>query len=254
MAEMREVPICRIVSQEIASDGPMGENGQVEEQGFCAGINDQPIGIPLDRVFKEFKVDIAEVLGAPDAPNAIQIFRRFRLWLIPHFVGLIRKTGQAEPTAVGIDVEYLHQDETCSTISLIPAPQFVEHGKFEASVGISGEIENVSLKGVPQLARDFLGLKFAGQAKAGFALNVSAHVVTPYIAAIGKGASYCHWRFDKADVPLFGRDIEAWSIIALNKWQGTLQFRSRFYFDSRVFWLSRRIESDWVEIECKLCD
>jgi len=251
--KMKEIPIAKVLYEEVCSEGAMGGEGVVEDRGFFACVNEHPIGVPLDRIFDEFKVNIG---SAPDdviSANAVEMYKRFRLWLIPHFVSLIRKKGKAEPTAVGIEVEYLHEGNTVSTVALIPCAQFIEHGKFDASIGFSGEVEHRfgNDSGAPK-AREFAGLKFVAHGGAGLCLRISADVITPYVAAIGKGSALCQWRFDKKNEALFGRDIETWSIVALHKTQKSLRYRAKFYFDSRVFILSRRTESDWVEVDCTL--
>ena len=105
---------------------------------------------------------------------------------------------------------------------------------------------------VAKSANEWLGLRFGLHSSADLSLRLSASVVTPYIAAIGRGSSYAYWRFEKHDVPLHGRDLEAWSILAVPRWQEQLEFKARFYFEARIFLISRRVESDWVDITCPL--
>jgi hypothetical protein len=83
-------------------------------------------------------------------------------------------------------------------------------------------------------------------------LRLEATIATPIISAVGLGSSRCEWRFDRDREPLFGRDIETWSVVVLPKRQTSLRLRARFYLISRMLFVPTRRQSDWLELTCPL--
>src|ERR1051325_7743867 len=122
---MKEIPISIATSEELERDLDFG--GEIEAGGFFAQVNDQPLAIHVRSVFEEFN----------QSPQS-KLYERFETWMIPLSVGLIRRSGFAEPTAVGIEVEYLNEDSTCSVISLLPSFQWKEVGGGAMRVNIDG--------------------------------------------------------------------------------------------------------------------
>src|SRR5688572_1155169 len=107
----REVPIDRIVTAELESEVWLGGD-KLDEGGFFARPADQPIGFRLRQILDK--------LGRPATPE-LALYEMFEVWLVPHRVAIIRRSGKAEATSIGMQIEYLHSDTTCSVISMIPA-------------------------------------------------------------------------------------------------------------------------------------
>lgn len=240
-----------VVDPEVFAQGEFGIEEDIHNLGIRARYNDQPIPLLLKKVFEDF--------GFPLPGDEVQrvdinkIYEEYNLWLIPHSVGIIRDRGHRDVTAVGIDVEFVKGRTTCSTVSLIPTPHFVINSEIHAILGVTGDIQTCDVtEFMPEAVKEWLGLKFMFSSKLRMGLRLNAKVITPYIAAIGRGGNYAYWRFDKYDQALFGRDIEAWSIIALPKSQKQIKFKVRYYYETKLFLIPRRVESEWQEITCPL--
>lgn len=194
-------------------------------------------------------------------PPNLQLYDRFRLWLVPQRIGLLRRSGLKEPVSVGLEVQYLSDGATCSIVSLIPAPEFVKHGEISFTGSMKGSMR---LSGALMPAADSVGvpdaigplpiagLDFSARSGAEAELSFTATVITPFISAMGLGSDRAEWRFDRHKEALFGRDIEAWAILALPKRQRELRYRIRYHVTTRSLFLPTRIESDWSEVTCML--
>ena len=79
-------------------------------------------------------------------------------------------------------------------------------------------------------------------------------VLTPDVQAVGEGSSRCEWRFDRDQLPLYGRDIQTWAVVVLPRRQRELHYLMRFYLNVRTFFFSTRRESDWPmeKLVCRL--
>ena len=245
---MQDVPIATALALQLETDVDLG--GEIEKGGFFASVNDQPLAIHVPSIFEEFN----------QAPES-RMYERFDTWMIPHRISLMRRSGLAEPTAVGIEVEYLSGSGTCSIISLYPTLQWRKLG----SVGVRSTVTGAySLAPTGELSQGAApageavrtatvgGLRCSMSAGGEIHLDLSANVATPYIHASGIGSSRCEWRFDRDQEPLYGRDIEAWSVIVVSKYQEEIRLRTRYYFVARTLFVPTRRESEWVEITCKL--
>src|SRR5689334_12035673 len=118
------MPIIEInepLTRELEGGGDLGT--PFEEGGFAAEVADQPIGYSVRELFRG--------LNRP-VPEGIALYKRFDTWIVPHRLSIIRRRGFAEPTSVGLEVQYENQNRTCSIVSLIPSFQFAEHGKLSA--------------------------------------------------------------------------------------------------------------------------
>jgi hypothetical protein len=240
---MSEIPIDELLSYEIA-EGDLGEEHNFS--GFSGRISDQPVGTSL-----------ATLLG-PEAlkPNG-RFYERFSVWLVPHRISIVRRKGLSEPVSVGIEVEYLNGDRTCSIIGLFPSYEFKTVGElgtsFAADADLGGNLSiarDVSADGIsaPNLGQLSIGLRSKGNV----GLKLSCRVFTPKVMAVGVGSSRCEWRFDVDDAPLYGRDLETWSLVTLPKSQKTLKYRLRFYVRTRIAFVPLRFQSEWEEVVCEL--
>jgi len=241
------IPISRELTPELGHEAMLG--GETEEYGFFAAPGQNPIGLSLRSV-----LEYPDGLGTEEVPakELVQLYERFELWLIPHSVSIVRRGGGYEPAYVGLEVQYKNQGRTCSIRSLIPSPHFVTHGWFRAVLGLSGELSEAGSEPLRSAAADVLGLSIGVQASAELRAVVSATVVTPFIAAVGLESDRCEWRFDRHDTPLFGCDIRTFAVVALPRRQNDLTYGIRYYIGLRKFILTRRIESDWCDVQCKL--
>ena len=247
---MIDLPIDIQVCPELGEAGELG--GTIHAGGLIARTNDQPIAVSLRSIFSQLGTCPEE--ASLSSEQLCALYGRFDLWLVPHTVHIIRRHGHAEPTCVGIDIRYVVKgDSTCSVRALIPAPQHITHGQASGIIGLNGELGTAphacdQESPVGKLA----GIAFRGTIGARLVLRFHATVVTPYVSAIGQNSSRCEWRFDKHKEPLFGRDITTYAVVALPRRKRTLEYESRFYFESRAAFLSHRYESDWTRVSCRL--
>jgi len=164
--------------------------------------------------------------------------------------------------SVGIEVEYITADATCSVVALLPSPEFIRYGSLAATVEIAGSVEasgacRPGQDGGQEVAAEtatgfFAGLGFSAKSNASIGVAFSAEVVTPYISAVGLGSNRAEWRFNKNKEALFGRDIETWSLLAIPKRRKALGYSMRFSVTSRTLFFPTRRESEWMDIECVL--
>ncbi len=236
----------RSLSEELESDVNLGS--EAVKESFSVSIANQPIAMRLRDVYKACGKDL---------PPELALYKMFELWLIPHRFSLIRNSGLAEPTAVGIEVEYVHENTTCSVVSLLPGPKWKEHGKaalggkLGGKLSATGEIEEIPNLCLSPLLR--LGdLEFAGSTGSSIEFSFEWTVCTPVISAVGEGDSKCQWRFDKEKEPLFGKTIETWSVLALPRRQKTLEYRMRCYYLRRTLFFATRKEGDFVQVRCQM--
>jgi hypothetical protein len=221
----------------------------IDAGGFSATIADTPVGLSLAEVF-------ANVSGA--LPEAADLYKRFAVWLVPVRVGIVRRSGLAEVTSVGIECEFLNGKKTCCVVALMPTPQYVAWGKvggnlkFAASLSVTGDLgtPNGGTTDVPALP----SLSLVQQAGVGVMAQFSVNVLTPYISAVGIGSQHVEWRFDRHEQALFGRDIEAWAVVVLPKNQKNLEMRVRTYMTTRTAFFPTRRQSDWQQFTCRLSD
>jgi hypothetical protein len=96
------------------------------------------------------------------------------------------------------------------------------------------------------------GLRFETRARGGVQLSFTFVVSTPYVHAVGTGSNRAQWRFDQYREPLFGRDMQMWTLVALPKQQRELNYRARMFITVRTAFFPTRRQSDWQVIECAL--
>ena len=236
---MRESEIAKPVTPELEIEGDFGVDS--DQRGLVAQIADQPIAHKMSGVYEACGLKAEDGL----------IFDRFVAWLVPHRVGILRRSGRAEPTSVGIDIEYL-AGGTCSVISMLPAPEFLERGHAAVSIDIRGSVQPAPVPIAAAAAIEVLGMQASASASGSIGLDFSAKVFSPKISAIGVGASRCSWVFHKADEPLHGRDLTTWSVLAVHRSAGELRYKMRIWFTHRVAFFETRVESDWEELNCNV--
>jgi len=220
----------------------------INADGFFATGGNRPVGILLR--------DIQDQLSAGVPKNVSDWMRgNFDIWLIPHRVSIIRRAGLAETISIGLEVEYLNEDCTCSIVSLLPSFQFVVYGGGSVGAVFTGKFSPTgeSIPGDPKTDQNkgklrFGMLEFGLTGSMDLSFQYCSTVCTPKISATGIGSSRCEWRFDKDKEPLFGRDIETWAAVVLPAGQTSLNYRLRFYMITRTFIFPTRRQSEWSEI------
>jgi hypothetical protein len=127
---MKQVEIDNLLSEELEIAQDLGSD--VAENGFYATPGDQPIGFRLRDLYAAAKLPI---------PDELALYKSYDLWVVPHRVSIIRRKGNAEVTAVGVEVEYDTEDKTCCVASLLPTHKFVDRGSlsFRVKIGANGE-------------------------------------------------------------------------------------------------------------------
>jgi hypothetical protein len=246
---LHELPINRELTPELGTMGQLGDDA--EQYGFVALAGGSPIALQVRPLVAGARYLLAD---HPDS-ELTELYKRFNLWLIPHSVSIIRRRGQYEPVYVGIEVQYETAGGTCSVRSLIPSAEFITHGQFRAHLGLHGELSPAIDEAIGTVVKQAIpGLQVRVDSGFKFQARVQANVITPHIAAVGLESDRCEWRFDRHDQPLFGKDLRTYTVVALSKWHTLLNYKIRYYIGVRKFILTRRIESDWVNVSCVLTD
>jgi len=239
---MKEILADKLLAYELGG-GDLGTEHNFS--GFAAHIADKPVGVSFGDLF-----------GADNEKAKLQFYNRFAIWIVPHRLSIIRRKGLSEPVSVGLEVEYLNGQRTVSILGLFPSFEFRTvggiGGSFAANADLGGNLSIAKQGGTPVTGEELGKLKVGLETKGGLSLTLSCQVFTPKVMAVGVGSSRCEWRFDVDDSPLYGKDIETWSLVALPKTQRALKYRMRFYVVTRLAFIPQRFESAWEEIECSL--
>lgn len=236
-----------VTPRELVEPQDLGSTNRPEEDGFSIRVNDAPIAMPI-----EF---------GDDAPRELkQWTNRFALWAIPHRIAIVRVLGSREVMSCGIDVEFDAGKKTCSVFSLFPTPQHIVrlHGTLELSaagkLSASGQIETVPDSNGDTATAESPSAQLGGALKVGgaFGIRFATRLCTPYISAAGVGSKHCEFKFDRKSEPLYGRDIECWSVVALSKQVKVLKMDLRYYIVTRQAFISRRYEGSRRNLEVSL--
>lgn len=247
---MQEIPIYREVAPEVGDCGLFG--GETREGGFYARLPDQTVGVSLRRIFREnCEGAFAGLVAQAPAPLP-DVYQQFELWLIPHCVSIVRRQGLAELTSVGLEIDHLHEGTTCNVRGLLPSFQYVVQDYVRGRLLANGELRTAPEAALPGPGYEYSGIRFGLQRKGSLELQFQAPVPTPQVSAFGCFTSRYEWRFDAANQPLLGRELQTWAFLALPSWRSDVTFRARYFFERRVGCFSRRTESDWVELQCAL--
>ena len=227
----------------------------LEVKGLVGRIADRPLAFRLRDVFSALGVEI---------PAAMDLYRRFDLWLVPHRMSVFRERGMAEVTSVGFECKFDPRGRTLCVVEMLPAPAFIRWGAVDAEARCGGVVsvggafgkDDAAAEGTgaPQEAEtvERAGMRFRAGVRLGVGAHFSCTVTTPYVSAVGIGSDRAQWRFDVHREPLFGRDIPMWMVVALPKAQKTLAYRARLSVTARTAFFPTRRQSGWQELECTL--
>lgn len=225
------------LSEELEGDVAFG--GEIGG-GFRARIADVPIAYPLSVIANQFGVH------SPTLP----ILNRFEPILVPHRFSILKDAGLAAITAVGIRIEY-QGEQTCSIVSLLPEHEFVQVGEvaFQCSVGAAGDVAVD-----PTVLQGLVPIGLGGSLKAGASVRgtlcLRGAIATPRISAVGKGSRSCEWQFALDGDPLYGRDIETWTVAMFPKRIRTIPCKIQISVTRRTAFIPTRWESDAVVLDC----
>lgn len=236
-------------SEEGDRDQPpaIASSPKIATDGFVAHIAEQPVGFRLSAVFA--------AKGIP-LPQEWTIYGgKYELWLVPHRVSVVRRHGLSELTSLGMQIRYLADSGPCSVVSLFPEAQFVERGRLtfrvasdaQGSLSVLGKANNLESIGGASL-------KIGVEASLGSALAFELAIVSPIIAAVGKGAARAEWVFERDAGPLHGRDIETWAILLLPAALRSLSYEIVMTYTRRFAFFPTRHESAPVKVDCTLVD
>jgi hypothetical protein len=239
---MREIDIDKLLAYELR-EGDLGTEHSFS--GFAARIGDRPIAESL-----------AKLISGDDGPS-LNFYKRFSIWIIPHRLSIIRRKGLSEPISVGIEIEYLNGQKTCSVLGLFPSFEFQTVGKigatFTANADLGGNLTAAQAADESIISEKHLGQLSVGlRASGDLGLKLSCNVFTPKVMAVGVGSSRCEWRFDVGESPLYGKDLETWSLLVLPRSQRMVNYKMRFYVVTRLAFVPQRFESSWESMECQL--
>ena len=227
----------------------------MEVTGLVGRIANRPVAFRLRDVFSTLGVEI---------PDAVDLYRRFDLWLVPNRVSVVRERGMAEVTSLGFECEFDPGERTFCVVEMLPTPAFIRWGKVDGEVACGGVVSVAGAfagadaealgVGVPQASEvvECGGMSFRAGVRVGVAAQFSLTVSTPYVHAVGIGSDRAQWRFDIHREPLFGRDISMWMVVALPKAQKALNYRARLSVTARTAFFPTRRESGWQELRCTL--
>jgi hypothetical protein len=236
-----------ITPRELVEPQDLGSTRKPEEDGFSVRVSDSPIAMPIE--------------SGDDTPRELrQWTSRFALWAIPHRIAIVRVRGSREVMSCGIDVEFDAGKKTCSVVSLFPTPQHIVrlHGTLALSAAgkltASGQIEADPDSNGNAASSESPSAQIGGALKVegAFGIRFATRLCTPYVSAAGVGSKHCEFRFDHESEPLYGRDIECWSIVALSKQVRVLKMDLRYYIVTREVFISRRYEGSRRDLEVSL--
>lgn len=254
MADVELYPLHRELEHRLA-DQDFGT--PVEAKGLVGRIADRPIAFRLRDVLTATGIEI---------PKQIDLYRQFELWLIPQRISVFRERGLAEAVSLGLECEFDSGGSTLCVVEVLPGPAFIRHGSLEGDFSCRGSISaSGDLKPLPDEDSgsadhgdepthtwEKAGLRFETRSRAGIQLSFSFVVATPYVHAVGTGSNRAQWRFDQHREPLFGRDMQMWTLVAIPKQQRELNYRARMFITVRTAFFPTRRESDWQVIQCVL--
>jgi hypothetical protein len=248
--EYKELEMNDILTRELEENVDYGSESNKK---FYTRINTSPIAISIKKWIESKKRNI---------PKEVKLYNSYNVWIVPHRVSVFSRQGNPDIRSIGIEIEYITKGETCSIISLIPSFQYIEQGSIKASIGANATFRaDMELPGLLSSIEEEEGNEVEAENKNGLTLGLytdlrakirlSAIAVSPIIAAVGIGASKCEWKIDKHNEPLFGRDIETWSIIVIPKNKKTISYKMRVSVTEKTWYLlDTRRQTNFETINC----
>ncbi|QDT50503.1 hypothetical protein Pan258_45820 [Symmachiella dynata] len=230
------------------SERHLGDEADIEMEPFRFRIGDRPIARDLRRLYE---------LAERDVPEDLEVFHDNNIWIITHAVSVLGTRSFKSVADFGYRMRYADSPRV-TILEVMPQTRFITHiggcFKNEAEIDIHGgasvpaeltdlldQIEAVSVGGELRLS-----------SKTNIVGRLSFSVVTPIITATGVGDSGSEWVFRKDENPLVG-DHLMFQIVHTPRYQKTLKFKAQVYATVMTSWFfPARLESDWVELTCRL--
>lgn len=184
----------------------------------------------------------------PDSALAKKLAHRsFRLWVVPHNFGVVRRSGLREPTFASLEVRYLPEGRTCSVQALFPQPQYVHAGEasFGSTIRADGSVE-ADVGEATGPSADIAGMHVQASGSLAGTLRLRASVEVPIVSAVGIGGDHCEWCFGELGGSLLGKDIRCWSLLVLPRRQRELKMEMRLRVTHRLAFFASRMDTDWV--------
>ena len=138
-------------------------------------------------------------------------------------------------------------------VSLFPEAQFVVLGSLEAHASVNAGGAMSPLPGAlanVQNVGGSLDVGIAAGIKASLAFSTS--IASPLISTGGKGSSRCSWTFERQQAPLFGRDIETWSVLVLPRKRKRVHYFITVGTTQRLAFVPVQRTTDEVALTCPL--
>jgi hypothetical protein len=222
---------------------------EIQVNGLNVRLSDRPLPKNLCKLYAKSHAALAAELA---------VFDTYDLWLIPHSVGVLRKFGSAQVTALGYEADF-HDAEQVYTLDMLPQTRFTTiiggSIRLEADLGLEGHAE------LPEPARKLLDsleslggdarLKFSSDAK--LLGRISFSLLSPAIQSVGVGKHRIVWQLDLDSQPLLGDQILL-QTVAVPAGTKQLQFQAKAYalIKSHAFSFPAMFETTLVDIFCPL--
>jgi hypothetical protein len=217
--------------------------------GLKVRLGDRPLARNLRRLYEKAHKKL---------PPNLSVYDSYDLFLIPHSVGLLRKSGTASVKAVGYEADF-GDAEQVYTLEMLPQTRFVTRLDVslhaEADLAVEGHAE------VPAPARALLDVveSVGGDARLKLSAEtkvlgrVSFSLLSPVIQSVGVGKSRIEWKLEADNTPLLG-DQMLLQTVAVPLGTESITMRSKAYVllkPTRLSWPAM-FETRSIEVTCPL--
>jgi hypothetical protein len=96
------------------------------------------------------------------------------------------------------------------------------------------------------------GNSVKGEAGFKYEMDFGSAYFASEIQTVGAGTTTAVFEFFRGNEPLEGHDLTAWSIVAANKYSVELTYRIRLFYTSRVGFIPKHCESEWVNCRIQI--
>ncbi|RYD84558.1 MAG: hypothetical protein EOP84_05165 [Verrucomicrobiaceae bacterium] len=238
---MKRIFLDKELNLELDGEVTYGSSSEYAYEGsnFYVDIADAPIPVHL-----------TSLIAKHDLGTLPDVYFDHDLWLVPHRVAIHRRQGLWEVTEVGMEVNFKTGGRTLSIVSLFPGPKTLTIGSagINLETDINAKVDWKHSLDDPMLSSLKLGVAAGGR----LAMAANATISIPSVAASGEGSTRCAWQFLKDQEPLFGKTVECWSLVAVNRMETRLSWSTKVYVTFRAVFFPRRVETKPVGSSCRL--
>jgi hypothetical protein len=205
---------------------------------------------------RELPRDIGqEIKEKLEKPGPLLEMAPVKLLQIPHHFSVRRADNNRlrNVSSVGVIVDYLPEDQTFSIVDLLPNASFRKVFETRATGKVEVAFSADTNSFVPSSLQAIVAGNSA-KAEAGFKYEMdfgNAYFASE-IQTVGIGTTTAVFEFFRGNEPLEGHDLIAWSIIAVNKYSVELTYRIRLFYTSRVGFIPKHCESDWIDSRIRI--